>query len=147
MNSKWLETRKCVCGCGKVILKYGSDRMPRSYVRGHHRAWLGKKRSVETKKKISESRKGKLMGKDNHFSRIKFKGKEHKLWKGDKVGYYALHTWVQRELGKPSTCEFCGATDLKGQFIQWANKSKKYKRDLKDWLRLCAKCHYHYDRD
>ena len=85
-------------------------------------------------------------GKDNYFSVHIYKGKSHKLWKGNKVGYYALHTWLQRELGKPDTCEFCGKSGLKGKFIHWANKSKKYKRNLKDWLRLCAKCHYYYDR-
>jgi len=29
--------------------------------------------------------------------------------------------------------------------IQWANKDHKYKRDISDWMRLCAKCHTHYD--
>lgn len=31
--------------------------------------------------------------------------------------------------------------------IHWANISRLYKRDLDDWMRLCAKCHKAYDMD
>src|SRR3990167_2675149 len=40
----------------------------------------------------------------------------------------------------------CKRIELEGHQIHWANKSGKYNRNLADWLRLCAKCHYHYDR-
>lgn len=71
---------------------------------------------------------------------------KHYLWKGDNAGYRALHYWVVSHLGQPDTCEYCGATGLKGKYIQWANKSHQYKRDLSDWIRLCGKCHSRYDR-
>lgn len=67
-------------------------------------------------------------------------------WKGDKVGYSALHDWVERKLGKPDTCASCGRDKLTGHYIQWANISGQYRRDLTDWIRLCAKCHWHFDR-
>jgi hypothetical protein len=82
----------------------------------------------------------------NYFSLHKFEGVKHAKWKGDKVGYMALHAWVNRKLGKPTKCSFCGRDGLKGSYIHWANISGKYKRDLFDWIRLCAKCHYSYDR-
>jgi hypothetical protein len=85
-------------------------------------------------------------GSDNYFGRVKFKGKDHGMWKGDAVGYYALHTWLERELGHPEKCELCGKDGLTAQAIHWANKSGRYLRDLTDWLRLCSKCHWHYDR-
>jgi len=107
--------------------------------------WTGKKRSEETKEKLREKGKLNPPNKD-YFKNHKFVGINHANWKGDKVGYYALHTWVQRTLGKPETCEHCGKTGLKGRAIQWANKSGKYKRKVTDWLRLCTKCHYNYDR-
>jgi hypothetical protein len=66
-------------------------------------------------------------------------------WKGDNVGYVALHDWVRSRLGKPTTCEVCGKTNLTGINIQWANKSGLYKRNLKDWLRLCKPCHVEFD--
>jgi len=64
-------------------------------------------------------------------------------WKGDKVGYHGLHHWIYRNLGAPQKCEICGAT--KKQKYEWANKDHKYKRNLKDWLRLCTTCHRNYD--
>ncbi len=64
-------------------------------------------------------------------------------WKGDMVGIDGLHNWVQRHLGKPRLCEHCKTTEAK-QF-DWANKSRKYKRDLSDWIRLCRSCHAKYD--
>lgn len=70
-------------------------------------------------------------------------GEGNPLWKGDDVGYGALHTWVKTALGRPSKCEHCGTT--KAQRFEWANKSGKYLRDLTDWIRLCKKCHHAYD--
>lgn len=73
------------------------------------------------------------------------RGSKHPFWKGNKVGYRSLHVWVVRHLGLPDTCEHCGKSELKSKQIHWASKSKKYKRDLNDWIRLCAKCHWKYD--
>jgi hypothetical protein len=33
-----------------------------------------------------------------------------------------------------------------GRHVEWANISLLYKRDLSDWMVLCAKCHDRYDR-
>jgi hypothetical protein len=74
------------------------------------------------------------------------KGKNNYLWKGDDVGYGGLHHWIERSLGKPTKCEHCGKGGLTGRQIHWANKDHKYKRNLIDWLRLCAKCHKKYDK-
>lgn len=62
-------------------------------------------------------------------------------FKGDAVGYGALHTWVRRHRGAPTRCEHCGASGR----IEWANKSHEYRRDLGDWLALCPPCHAAYD--
>jgi len=75
---------------------------------------------------------------------IGIKGELCSNWKGDNVGYDALHGWVERELGKPKKCTFCGVSDENKKY-EWANKSGKYKRDLTDWIRLCKKCHHKYD--
>lgn len=64
-------------------------------------------------------------------------GKNNPMWKGDKVGYSALHDWLKRRLVKPDKCEECkeiAPYDL-------ANISQEYKRDLSDWEWLCRKCH------
>ena len=72
-------------------------------------------------------------------------GKDNPAWKGDKVGYVPLHIWVRRQLGTPTVCEHCGRGNLYGRSIHWANKSHKYLRNIADWLRLCARCHFQYD--
>jgi hypothetical protein len=66
-------------------------------------------------------------------------------WKGDKVGYHTLHHWVERELGTSKKCEQCGTT-IANKY-EWANISKEYKRSngLKDWKRLCTRCHRAFD--
>ena len=68
-------------------------------------------------------------------------GEKNHEWKGDKVGYGALHDWVYRKLGKPKKCMNCNNTEN----LEWANKSRKYMRDLTDWISLCRSCHAKYD--
>lgn len=70
-------------------------------------------------------------------------GKENPNWKGDKAGYTAIHDWLEKWFGKPRFCEHCGTTNAKK--YEWANISKKHKRQRDDWLRLCTSCHHKYD--
>lgn len=79
---------------------------------------------------------------DKGVERPEIMNERNPNWKGDKVGYMALHAWVGRKLGKPSYCTHCFKTE--GKF-EWANKSGEYKRDLDDWIRLCKSCHNKYD--
>jgi len=72
-------------------------------------------------------------------------GKNHYAWKGNKVEYRGLHKWVEKNLGKPLICEHCGKKENNTKMMHWANKSGEYKRDLKDWLRLCVRCHRKFD--
>lgn len=58
-------------------------------------------------------------------------------WKGDGVGYFALHAWMRRHLAKPESCTDCG--EIKR--LELANISQEYKRDLRDWEWLCRRCH------
>ncbi len=62
-------------------------------------------------------------------------------FKGDQVGYDALHDWVKRYKGKAEICEDCESTDN----VQWANISWEYKRELDDWSAKCYHCHRKYD--
>jgi len=66
---------------------------------------------------------------------------KHWMWKGDKASYRAKHHWITHKLGKPDMCEYCGKKGLSGHSIHWANISKKYLRELSDWIRLCSTCH------
>jgi hypothetical protein len=114
------------------------------------RALKGKKLSEEHKKSISktltgfhhtEETKNKIS--KNSFVKGKFDENSHN-WVGDNVSYSRLHTWVRGKLGKPFYCEHCGSRDSSKKY-EWANKSREYKRELSDWIRLCKKCHIKYD--
>ena len=62
-------------------------------------------------------------------------------WKGDKVGYIALHKWIRKRKIKPEFCEECHKSKSK----DLANISGKYLRDINDFRWLCRKCHIHND--
>ena len=69
-------------------------------------------------------------------------GKNHHNWKGNNVGYGALHTFIKSKKKKPSQCEICG---IKTNKLDLANKSQKYRRILSDWEYICRKCHMRKD--
>ena len=102
------------------------------FVKGSGSYWKGKKFSKTYKEKLSLAHIGKQAD------------EKHPLWKGRKVGYTALHDWVGRKLGVPNKCSNCGTTN--SPRFEWANISGKYKRDLKDYWRLCRKCHHRFDQ-
>ncbi len=75
------------------------------------------------------------------FTRERVLGEKNNKWRGDNVGYFGVHTWVQRTRGNASVCEDCDSTN----FVQWANISGEYKRDIGDWKQLCSVCHRRFD--
>lgn len=85
-------------------------------------------------------------GKADGESRLElYKDKtKHPRWKGDNVGYFALHDWVEKVLGKPKRCVSCGLCN-QNRVYHWANLSGKYKRREEDWARMCVPCHRRYD--
>lgn len=69
---------------------------------------------------------------------VRLMGENHHAWKGDNVGYFSLHNWIKRQLGKPTEC-------VNGHIAKryyWANISGEYKRDLSDWHELCWYCNH-----
>lgn len=72
--------------------------------------------------------------------------KKEKSWNWSRTpSYRALHKRIENELGTPMKCEHCRTTTATR--YHWANVSKKYKYDLKDWIRLCTKCHSNFDNN
>lgn len=100
--------------------------MSEAKLRNPVKYWLGKKRPT----KFWLGKKRENIRDENNYA-----------WKGDKVTYSPLHSWIRRKLGKPVKCEHCGA--LKN--LHWASISHKAKRDLKDFFALCSSCHKIYD--
>lgn len=79
---------------------------------------------------VSEETKNKLKGEKNGF------------WKGEKVKYRALHSWLRRAKPKPKLCEGCN----KEKKLCVANISGVYNRDITNYKWLCFSCHNTQDK-
>lgn len=114
------------------------------YVKHKHKSRVLKNKtcSHSCQMKGNQFRKG--LKPSNAFTSEQVTAEKNVNWKGDQVGYDALHDWVKRNLGLPKKCEQCETTEPNIKY-EWANISGEYIRDLTDWKRLCRKCHYHYD--
>lgn len=103
----------------------------------------------EHKRRISAALKGKPKSLEHRAKISSFVktliGEKAPNWKGSKVGYFGLHYWVNKTLGKPKKCVHC-FTENPNKNYEWANKTGKYLRDITDWLRLCKSCHAKFDR-
>lgn len=110
---------------------------------------IGKKtwfKKGEHSSRKTEFKKGRVLDSDIETRRINKlpRREEHYEWKGDRVGYDALHRWVYKELGRPLLCDLCG-DNTSERMYHWANRSGLYRRDLSDWMRACVPCHKKYD--
>ncbi len=124
--------------------------------------------SEETRRKLSEMKKGKPLSESHkaalNMDNLKLgqgwnkglpapwaKGapprynEDNHEWKGNEASYQAKHMWVYRRLGKPKRCSSCSLDDPEKMY-HWANISGQYKRDVRDWVRLCVPCHMAYDK-
>ena len=125
------------------MIKYDPTKSLGKYaIKGNSGAFLGKKHSKESKKKMSLARLGKKFPnlRKEHPS---IQNEKHFNWKGDKVSYRNLHRWVERNSGKASYCSF-DPTHISKRY-DWANISGSYLRDVDDFISLCRKCHKQYD--
>lgn len=106
---------------------------------GENNSFYGKEHTTETKKLISQANRGRKVNPETHhyFKKGETAGINNNSWKGDKVGYIALHNWVRRHKPKLQFCEEC---KLKPPY-DLANVSGEYKRDINDYRWLCRKCH------
>ena len=43
--------------------------------------------------------------------RVDNRGEKNPAYKGDAVGYEAVHAWVRRRKPQPDVCDFCGIAD------------------------------------
>ncbi len=97
-------------------------------------------------------KKGERRSMNTEFNSKNTTGEKNFNWKGDKVGYFGLHTWLQRNFGKANKCQnrikqFLPFRCTKKSFnFDWANRSRDYKREISDWVDLCHSCHLTADK-
>lgn len=106
--------------------------------------WRGKKRDDFTKEKISRNRKGKYMGKDNIFSRLKFQAENHPRWNGGSWLYWKKQVLIRDNY----TCQKCFLYDPEVMTVdhiipvkKTGEKRNKTKHDISNLQTLCANCH------
>lgn len=133
-----------VCGYRHRIrpkgLKYKVKVKNRGWFKKGHMTWCYGLKGIHLSPK-TEIKKGQRLAPETEFRKGENKGDENYKWRGDCVGYYALHGWLTRNYGKPSQCELCGNTEK----VEWVSKNYRYTRKRKDWLHLCYWCHRKYD--
>lgn len=93
----------------------------------------GSKHKPESIKKVSESLTGKT-------------GSDSRRWKGDKASYVAKHMWIHKHFGKASCCENKNCQFKNPKRYEWANISKKHRRERADYVQLCPSCHQKWDK-
>ena len=162
----------CECGCGQLAPIARNNDSKRGYAKGEPKRFIsghnarGRRHSEETRRKMSEARRGFRASAE---SRAKMSaanvGRRHTAetrkrisetlramqrtgartynWKGDDVGYSALHAWVARYKEKTGVCTDCGneVGTTRRTGTEWANVSGRYLRDLDDFVELCIPCH------
>lgn len=94
---------------------------------------------------VGEFKKGHIPW-NNGILRFDIVGENHPMWKGDNVGYQGVHIWIRKQLGSAFWCYVCMSVDDPKTKYGYANISREYKRELTDWIPLCAKCHREYDK-
>jgi len=135
------------------------------YKKGHRNIDEIEKRRLESIKKIVKSSKEiervRQMGLNSKGRKRPdakpphFYGNKSSNWKGDKIQYYGLHSWIRKTFGNACRCENTNCIYpkktkhgilLKPKRYEWALKTnKKYTRNKEDYLQLCTSCHRLYD--
>ncbi len=105
----------------------------KGWIKKGNQNWLGKTHSKESKKKMSISQKAR---------KIDHKNEKNPQWKGDNVGYSALHVWICSHKKKEGICIICNEY----KYTDWACIDHNYTRDLENYIELCHSCHKIYDK-
>lgn len=117
----------------KIIEDYESGIFVDSLIKDYHISFYTLKAFLKSAKiRIRTIRDGKI-------------GKNNPMWKEGKINIYALHQWVRRNKSKSNFCENCKENKNKFKFLDLANISGEYKRDVNDYKWLCRSCHMRED--
>ena len=170
MNKRGQTTWKCLCDCGNTLNVAGHNlnsgntkscgclnieaiikRNKLGHSKETRQKMRGKKHSIESRRKISEARKGKYCGK-NHPMYGKF-GKDAPAWnpnltdedRMDRRHIPGYKEWVQTVLKRDNyTCQVCGKRGggLIAHHLESYRDNPKLRTTLSNGITLCKdKCH------
>lgn len=142
LNNSKVKNHKPGFNYGKTRFKKGVA----TWNKGKHtgvKPWLGKKRSMETKKKISESLKN---------SKNTVRGNNHHNWTGGKsnnrnkyIMSFIYRLWRKQVFERDNyTCVICGQIggDLQADHIKPWCEYPDLRYEIDNGRTLCKKCHY-----
>ena len=133
-------------------LKYNIKVINKAWFKEGQNAWNKGTRGV-VRKNAGSFKKGERASIATEFKIGENIGENNAMWLGNDVGYRGVHSWIKKNSGKAEKCEnrekkflpFCCSE--KSNNFDWANRSRKYKRDIRDWVQLCRSCHFKADRN
>jgi len=70
------------------------------------------------------------------------RGNKNHCWKGNKVSKRTLHKFLRRNHPDTGSCSYC---NRRTSYLDLANKSGEYTRNIKDYIYLCRSCHIKFD--
>lgn len=121
--------------------KQHSERMS-----GDGNSFYNRHHSETTKEKLRQLNLGKVgPNKGKHMSndtKNKIRGKKNRGWKGDSVGYGALHDYLRKYNPPPNSCQECSFITIN---LDLACITGIYNRDFKNYRYLCRPCHIKLD--
>ncbi len=136
-----MEQRKCIV-CDTLLTK---QKVVCSYsCRNKLYTTKGKEKTEEHKRKIAEAHTGMkkpwTVLRNKKYPNV---GEKSGNWKGNNVGYIAIHNWAHKWVGLKDKCELCPSNIR----LEMANISGQYKRESTDWRTLCRVCHVKVDKE
>jgi len=141
----WETKRFCSIRCSKTGAKYSEESLIkkgesiRRFYINHPEARVKRSLFMKTHPNSGMIKQGQRLSPNTEFKKGITTDGNHPFWKGNDVGYYALHAWVVRKWGKADCCEN-DASHI-GRRYEWSNISGKYKRERSNWEKLCQSCH------
>lgn len=148
------EVRKVIGGLGNlmfsgrrfgrwIVMSFAYRRETDKY---HYYYWnclcdCGQERAVEER----SLRKGNSVSCGCYKRESALKGEDHYMWKGDSIGYHAVHAWLRKHYGKASKCENQDCPKTSSRY-EWAKlPDKTHRRRRENYKQLCHKCHFDMD--
>ena len=127
---------KCV-DCGKLV-DYRAIRCRVCYDKSREN-WVTCKQCLKSFKADACSDRQYCSRECDHLAKIgKHSNENNHMWKGNKVGYNAIHVWVRKYKPKPKFCEICNLNEPKEVALI---KGKEHGRDINLYQWLCLQCH------